>query len=391
MALKKINPKEIFINQVEFNPKVNFYIYNGKQYLNNKNETVGAFANSVLNVPAGFVSLYELNVDKLKGSNNFIYPFITKDGSLTSFKTISTTSFNSDFSYGDVVTGTYPLSASISREFYLQGETRASFNALQNTLNYYNYFSKHYLYSSSLGNKATQPLNLISIPSIFYGDSIKKGSVDLSFYITGTLIGQLKDEKKNGELIQIGPSGSTGSGSVAGVVLYTEGFIVLTGSWGLETGVTRNYLNDISNQVTSSWLYYGTGIQGTEIFTDGNIPSSSFDMKFDGVNKTPIMTMFVHAPRGELNHSSNPTFIEKTQIINPTTSSYAFIENKYVNPANVVSSSYNDPQEYLEKTTFITKINLYDEDQNLIGVAKVSKPVKKTQDRDLTFKLKIDF
>lgn len=391
MVLNKINPKEIFINQIEFNPKVNFYIYNGKQYLNNKNQIAGAFTNSVPNVPVGFINLYELNVDRLSGSNNLIYPFITKEGSLTSFKTISTTSFNSDFSYGDIITGSYPLSASISRDFYLQGETRTRVNALQNTLNYYNYYSKHYLYSSSLGNKATQPLNLISIPSIFYGDSIRKGSVDLSFYISGTLIGQLKDTKKNGELIQIGPSGSTGSGSVAGVVLYTEGFIVLTGSWALESGVARNYLNDISNQVTSSWLYYGTGIQGGETYTNGNLPSSSFDMKFEGVNKTPIMTMMVHAPRGKFNNSSNPTFIEKSQRLQPLISSASFMENKETNPANVVSSSYNDPQEYLEKTTFITKINLYDEDQNLIGVAKVSKPVKKTQDRDLTFKLKIDF
>ncbi len=391
MALKKINPKEIFINQIEFNPKVNFYIYNGKQYLNNKNQVSGAFTNSIPNVPAGFVNLYELNVDRLSGSNNFIYPFITKEGSLTSFKTISTTAFNSDFSYGDIITGSYPLSSSISRDFYVQGETRKRINALQNTLNYYHYLSKHYQYSSSLGNKATQTLNLISIPSIFYGDSIKKGSVDLSFFISGSLIGQLKDNKKNGELIQVGPSGSNGSGSVAGVVLYTEGFIVLTGSWGLETGVARNYLNDISNQVTSSWLYYGTGIQGEEIFTNGNIPSSSFDMKFEGVNKTPVMTMMVHAPRGEFNHSSNPTFIEKSQRTNPLTGSNLFIENRHTNPANVVSSSYNDPQEYLEKITFITKINLYDEDKNLIGVAKISKPVKKTQDRDLTFKLKIDF
>lgn len=391
MALKKINPKEIFINQIEFNPKVNFYIYNGVQYLNNKNKVAGAFTTNVPNVPAGFISLYELNVDRLSGSNNLIYPFITKEGSLTSFRTISTTSFNSDFSYGDVVTGSYPLSASISRDFYLQGETRARVNALQNTLNYYNYYSKHYLYSSSLGNKATQPLNLISIPSIFYGDSIKKGSVDLSFYISGTLIGQLKDTRKNGELIQVGPSGSTGSGSIAGVVLYTEGFIVLTGSWALENGISRNYLNDISNQVTSSWLYYGTGIQGGENYTDGNLPSSSFDMKFEGVNKTPIMTILVHAPRGEFNNSLNPTFINKSQRVNAVSGTNYFIENKETNPANVVSSSYNDPQEYLEKTTFITKINLYDENQNLIGVAKVSKPVKKTQDRDLTFKLKLDF
>ncbi len=390
MVLKRIKPNEIFINQVEFNPKIHFYVYNGTTYLNNRNEISGAFTTNVGNVPVGFVNLYELNVDRNQSATGFIYPFITKNSSLMSFKTISTTSFNSDFSYGDILTGSYPLSASISRDFYQTGETRRYVDALRNAFNYYQYVSQHYAYSSSFGDKSTQPLNLISIPSIFYGDSIKKGSVDLSFYISGTLIGQLQDIKKNGELIQVGPSGSTGSGSVAGVVLYNEGFISLTGSWGLETGITRNYLNDISNQVTSSWLYFGAGIQG-ESYTLGNLPSSSFNVMFEGTNKTPIMSMLVHAERGEFNHSTNPTFIEYGQTAITTTGSTSFIENKFLQPANVVSSSYNDPEQYLQKTTFITKVNLYDEHQNLIGVAKVSKPVKKTQDRDLTFKLKIDF
>jgi hypothetical protein len=390
MALKQIKPNEIFVNQIEFNPKVHFYVYDGVQYLNNKTQISGAFTSSVGNVPVGFVSLFELNIDRNQTTTGLIYPFITKDGSLLSFKTISTTSFNSDFSYGDTVTGSYPLSASISRDFYQTGESRRRVDALRNTINYYSFYSSHFSYSSSLGNKATQPLNLVSIPSIFYGDSIKRGSIDLSFYVSGTLIGQLQDIKKNGELIQVGPSGSNGSGSVAGIALYTEGFIVLTGSWGLESGITRNYLNDISNQVTSSWLYFGTGLQGGEVYTYGNLPSSSFDIKFEGTNKTPVMTMLVHAERGEFNNSLNPTFAEKTQVVAPQTGSTSFIENKYINPANVVSSSYNDPQEYLEKTTFITKINLYDQDKNWIGVAKISKPVKKTQDRDLTFKLKLD-
>ena len=49
------------------------------------------------------------------------FPFITKEGSLDSFKTIDTSQFNSDFSYGDVITGSYPLATSISSEFYTSG------------------------------------------------------------------------------------------------------------------------------------------------------------------------------------------------------------------------------------------------------------------------------
>ena len=388
MPLKKIQDNEIFVNQVEFNPKVNFYIYNGKTYYNKQAEVSGAFTSNVTNVPIGNISLYELNIDRNQTSTGFIYPFITKAGSLASFKTISTSEFNSDFSYGDIISGSYPLSATISREYYQTGESRPRITALQNTLNYYSKYSRHYNFSSSFGDKSTQPLNLISIPSIFYGNNLEKGTVSLDFYISGTLIGKLEDLKKNGELIQTLPSGSNGSGSVAGVVLYNEGFIILTGSWGLEQGISRNYLNDISNQVTSSWLYYGTGMSGSEIYTNGMIPSSSFSLDFNGTNKTPIMTMFLHAKRGEANNSLNPTFYSSNNKSLVTGSTY-YIENNKLEPVNVVSSSY-DTEPYLEKITFISSIKLYDENKNVIGIAKLAKPVRKTQDRDLTFKLKLD-
>lgn len=389
MSLRKIKPTEIFINQVEFNPKVNFYVYNGKTYYNEQPEISGNFTNNLLNVPVGHISLYELNVDRNQSQTGLIYPFITKDSSLTSFKTISTTSFNTDFSYGDIATGTYPMSATILREYYQTGETRTNLNALKNTLNYYQYISNHYSYSSTLGDKSTQPLNLISVPSIFYGSSIKKGTVKLNFYISGTLIGSLEDKNNNGELIQTGPSGSTGSGSVAGVVLYTEGFLILTGSWGLETGVSRNYLNDISNQVTSSWLYFGAGMLGTEPYTNGSLPSSSFNLQFKGTNKTPVMTLFAHAKRGELNYSLNPTFINSGSYVQPIKNSSSFIESEFVQSTNVVSSSFNT-EPYFEKITFISSIKLYDENKNVIGIAKVAKPIRKSQDRDLSFKIKLD-
>ena len=43
-----------------------------------------------------------------------------------------------------------------------------------------------------------------------------------------------------------------------------------------------------------------------------------------------------------------------------------------------------------KKQTYISKIGIYDENKNLIGVAKLATPVKKTEERDLTFKLKLD-
>ena len=57
---------------------------------------------------------------------------------------------------------------------------------------------------------------------------------------------------------------------------------------------------------------------------------------------------------------------------------------------NVVSSSFKDHTGSFDKTTYISQIGIYDESQNLIGVAKLANPIKKTEQREYTFKLKLD-
>lgn len=385
MTIYKFNKEEIFINNLKLFPKYEFVMHSGTVYINNEQADSGSFNSQSLNVPSGYISLHEINVDKLSGSNNFIYPFITKDGSLQSFATVSTTAFNQSFAFGDVITGSYPMSSSLYRNYYAENADRSHVDALRNTLNYYKTLSGEY----DFGNKGTQELNLISIPSIFYGSRIKKGTMDLKFYITGTLIGQLQDINKNGELIQVAPSGSTGSGSCAGVVLYNEGFVVLTGSWALDT-TKKNYINDPSLTKDSKWVYWGSGITG---FDNAALEDVYNSIEFQGETIIPTMTMYAHAPKGELNHSNNPTFLESGQSLYQTgsiTSGSMYIESSKARIKNTVYSPYDNTEMPFEKHTYISKVVIYDEDMNILGVAKVAKPVKKTEQREFSFKLKID-
>ena len=390
MPLKKFGSNDIFYNTLKTFPENQFDIYAGRVYYQNTSEISGAFVESVPGVNTGFKSLFELNVDRSVSDTGLIYPFVTKDGTLTSFKTISQSTFNSDFAYGDTISGSYPLSSSVSRDYIIASNGRRKINALRTSLNSYPFWSPHYQFSSSYGNKETQTINLISIPSIFYGSSINKenGSISLKYYVSGTLIGELQDINKNGELIQIGPPGSTGSGSVAGIALYNEGFLLLTGSWDLEGGgITRNYLEDPTTPVPSSWLFYGVGMND---LSGTAIPHVNYRMDFEGVNYIETLTMMAHAEKAEMNHSNNPTYLEFSDIPNGFISSSAVFNEAPRPIKNTVKSPYPDPAAKFEKTTYITKVGIYDEDQNLIGVATVSKPVKKTLDRDLTFKLKLD-
>ena len=390
MSLYRFKSNDVFYNRVKVNPKQNFYIYNGIAVLNNVVPEAGSHAAYVPNMPnSGYVSLYELNVDR--PANQLIYPFVIKQGSRVGFKTITTGSFNSD-PFGTILTSSYPLSASVSKFFYAADHESSRIRALKNTLNFYTPLSPAYQYNSSLGNKQIQKVGLFCIPSIFYGSSIKKGSVDLRFYITGTFVGQLQDTRRNGELIQVGPSGSNGSGSIAGVALYNEGFMFLTGSWDLTAAGTRfapshseNYSDETGNEAPA-WVYFGQSISGS--ITAAN---SSFQISYEGVDYIQTITMLAHAPRGELNNSNNPTYAKYSAgRAYFSTGAYGYMEPDSVDIANIVSSSFPAQTASFMKTTYISQIGIYDEEKNLIGIAKVATPVKKTEERDFTFKLKLD-
>jgi len=412
----KFKQRDIVYNIIKTNPKVEFYIYQtpaqgGGVYYNNQIRTKGQFTGSVPNSSpqgdSGYVSLYEMNVDRsdLSGKTGLIKASVPKLGSLTTFKTISETEF-SETEYGEDINFDYPLTASITRKFLpvtAVEDLATTGSALKNTLNQYSVHSKHYLFeypedvplSDQEWNKSKQNINLIDIPSIFYGSSIKKGTVELDFYISGTLAARLKDVHKNGELIQVTGAANAygtaqGSGSVAGVVLYNEGFIVLTGSWGLDMDHVERYLGGVTNYAPR-WIFWGIGAgKDNDSGYNFDIPSSSFGLKFSGSMEIPVMTMFAHAPKTLLNHSNNTTYIKHGQNLEPTTGAFGYVESEQIDIKNIVSSSYSDMTASFSKNTYISKIGIFDKDRNLLGFAKLATPIKKTEERDLTFKLKLD-
>jgi hypothetical protein len=105
------------------------------------------------------------------------------------------------------------------------------------------------------------------------------------------------------------------------------------------------------------------------------------------------MTMFCHARAGELNSSNNPTSIdwssETTFAISDTGSVRGF-EERPKDIKNVVSCSIENLNDDFRKTTYISKINMYDDKGNLIGVASLAQPIKKEENDDYTFKIELD-
>ena len=603
MSYYKFEQNDIFTNRIKTHPRSYFLIHNNQMFYKDvmRKDTHVTSNESILDIPQGHISLYELNVNRIDGDgdSNLIHPFITKQGTLGSFKTVSTESFQA-FDYGQEISGSYPLASTISTDYYSKSapqkvfQDRSRIQALRNTFNYYKPLSRHYAYETTEWNKDDQDIKLVSIPSIFFGSSIKKGSVKMNYYIEGEKVATLEDKNRNGELIQtfgqfgtaasssaqatsatasiqlnfdnfynpntpwnadgakiiltdaeqttrtfvlqdtdgypptgepneageivvqlppktadqqaglesmatsivdainsdfsdikitaensdpvreltiyltqdipgsagetqiqyiktprLGaggnpldaeyegamsddvfsgsedssplpqPTESEHNGKIAGVVLYNEGFVALTGSWDLSNTLGGEFVSG-QDEESPKWKHWGEKDRLDPIDPDF-AKSSSWDIEFLGTNYIPTMTMFAHAKQADLNYSNNPTFIDyedrndgdpykviTQEMIDDPTLNFSqddfgkanfsdggsvkkFVEDKDLHIANVTQTPYAGASGSFEKITYISKIGIYDENKNLIAVAKLATPVKKTESRQYTFKMKVDF
>jgi hypothetical protein len=425
MSIYKLQNDDILFNTLKTHPENEFFIYSGSIYYQNQNAISGANVDNLYGIPTGYVSLYQINVDR--AASDVVYPFVTKgrDSLLNDpiFKNVSQDDYKKA-QPGTTFTGSYDISASISREYFtashlqvMEAANAAVINANRNkavsdfqnaeeirplisastlksleaTLDYNAFQSPHFFYSASIQDGPQRDLDvvqstLISIPSVFYGSKIKPGSVKLDYYVTGTYIGSLVDSKQNGELIQVSSSyASDRNGSVAGVVLYREGFILLTGSYDLSAQKHPVVGDPTSN---AQWIHWGSSLNIT-----GSDPISANKLSFEGTRYTHTNTYFTTLPKAQLNWSNNPTYLERPAnaiegLGFRTGSAFAIETEREIK--NVVSSSFSNVSASFRKTTYVNQVNLFDDDGRLVAVGKLAKPIRKEEDRSYTIKLKVD-
>lgn len=373
MSYYELKDNDVFVNTIEAYPSYKFYVQSGSVYINDQQAISGTYSDNILGVPKGYVSLYEYNVNR--DEDQRIYPFIVKGGQKQKFKTMTNSEFNIQFGYGgDEISSSYNMSASVTRMLVTSSaeDNYRKIRALKSSFSHYAFWSQAFEFE----NYENTSVNMINIPSIFYGNSLKKGTVSLKYYISGTLAAEATDFRKNGELVW--------NGNIVGTVMYNEGIILLTSSAEIDPALIAYEVPD-----TSSWLTYGYGMNdGNTIHT--STLSASFGLEFDTVSKFQNMTVLAKAPYGELNHSNNPTYLKYTgQEPRYSTGSYQFVEtNREVK--NIVPAVQTDEDPPFNKETYISKICIYDKNKRLIGICKLATPIRKTEVNEYLFKMKID-
>tara|TARA_R110000868_G_scaffold91756_3_gene254301 strand:+ start:19215 stop:20183 length:969 start_codon:yes stop_codon:yes gene_type:complete len=238
-------------------------------------------------------------------------------------------------SYGDPVSAPYTVPGSDPSGNVLVGPNSSAGryeNYLQNTLTFERYFP----------TASNAIIGVISIPSKLYGDKIQPGS----FIITSDS-GSIIDDA-NGNLL-------TEGGEICGTIVYQHGLAVITydGALGSYYGVA-SYGVDTYGGDTTGFV--------TNFIASSNV-TCSFSSSFT-IFETQYKCTF---DPSEFNFSLNPSLISGSTegII------YNFATGSYFNP-------------------YVTTVGLYNENQDLIAVGKLAKPLPSNNTTDTTIIINID-
>jgi hypothetical protein len=275
----------------------------------------------------------ELNGDKLTGSIFLEKKFLNNDLQTRIWQGYSELS-------GGYITKQGPFSSSIA---IVDAELEATNKQLYKTIiGLYDYYDIHDAdYTPNYTGSVSTRFRVITIPEIYYDNSILTGSLTASDIDADGSTRILYDNGRGGVY-----SGSM-SGTIVGNIFYNEGMIVLKGG-GLSTESPNSDFGEVSNS------------------------NFKWRLNFKGVHKIPVKVFRCHAPAGQLNASTNSTFFK---VLTGSLDDYR-------NQKQLVLS---------ESITYITTIGLYNEDYELIGMAKLAQPIKKEISKNLLFRVRLDF
>ena len=434
--MKKFEKNDLFYNTIVGNPSYKIVFYDGNVTINDQISEGNKVSSSITFLEKNLVYTSSVTEE------------FTKSNIYASYDISGTLSYNPQIKRNYI-----RKTANTFNHFYTEYLTIKKISALRNIFPKYNLEnpnlsiseflendgvplsgSKYFLDPSTSNNyqyyiRPKKDINLLEIPQAFYGNKIQPGTLNLKIYVTGTLVAEASDKYKDTKIIQTYSSfNSSLFNTEIGSVLYDEGIIILTGSNKLAS-VIENYIQPVSSSAFNvnfsnvplsddlRWVHFGSH----KVTTTNNsfptftkpIASASFEINFQGLNTLNTLTMFCTADKNDFTWSNNRTFISGGQsnklllgqtssitvnsVVHTASANSLFIpsdgkyyENDKILIKNTVSSSFANHESSYAPQVFISEIALYNEEGEMIGIAKLANPLRKTKDTDYTIKLKLD-
>lgn len=201
-----------------------------------------------------------------------------------------------------------------------------------------------FIRSGSLPNADLTSLYVISIPSTLYGDYINPTSFSCAGIASdnyGTIT--VRDNGEGGLVITNGAN----AGQIIGIINYAHGIIV--------------FPDLVFDEAIFGWW-----------FTNMNLSFQSSKVIYETQYKCTLR-------ESEFNYSLNPSMFLTKGFISPMNSTTVDTSGL---PLRFATSSSFSP--------YITSVGLYDDDQQLLAVAKLSQPIPTSRTTDMTIVINLD-
>ncbi len=208
-----------------------------------------------------------------------------------------------------------------------------------------------------------------------YKDEVRKGNVSITLQMSGSGANGTDNatltltDAGAASAFTVGPAGDEAplySGSTAvGRVYYNAGIVVLATGAFIPVGIAQSvyWSGSTANQMNLN-----------QSAITGNIDNVVYGLKnrvnqltFQNQTNLHSTIYFCRALNSEFNYSTNPTFVDNEGRIIPT------------------SGTDNQTRAYM------TKVGLYDINDNLLAAASLSEPVKKSPDSEVVVRVKLSY
>ena len=208
---------------------------------------------------------------------------------------------------------------------------------------YFNYNQTTLTFEKFFPTGANDTIGILSIPSRLYGNYIQPGS-----FIWSSISGSIYDDSQGNLLL-------SGSNEICGQIFYPHGIAVITSD---------------SNPGADGYgvAQYGSGIYGVGDATiiDGFVNSPNVTCSFSS-----SLTIYETQYKCTIRENEFTLTLNPSALSNSSGSMYGFVTASYFSP-------------------YVTTVGLYDDQQNLLAIGKLSQPLPISPTTDTTILINID-
>jgi len=267
-------------------------------------------------------------------------------------------------------------------------------------------------FGSSTDSNLVDEALFLSFKRLFVRDGIKRETFAMRFYQSASSA----TEDEDGALGAAGQD-NIFRGTTSGSVIFTDVGSASSIERSNSGGDVGNLVNSSNTSETVGLIFYQQGIaildlakissgsqimsgtidavgnsNGNVIMNDKFIPNFLTSASIDDVVEHVASVRFHSASQTFLTFQNN-TQINSTLIFcRATADEFNYSSNPTYTDSNGRVVVIDETQQGIQKSfSFITTVGLYDANEQLLAVAKLSRPVEKNDEKDLTFRVRLDF